>query len=436
MLGVRVKEAAIARGAVLVTVSARHNPIDDFAAQALRPHNGDAAATVQSVSRALLQDAALRARVADIAGVHLPAAADVPGTGPALAASALLAAPRERVAVIVAPSRHNAAVAGAQVRAAANLAIILAGPEAAPAVLHVLPPENNAVGLHDLGLVPGENGMGVQAMLAAARGGQLKALIVAKDNPLLTMPDRASVAEALTALDLLLVIDEVETDTARAATHLLPDVSIFGKDGTVTNADRQILRLHAGYAPQGRARPAWQHLQDLAQGLHTALNRDGEPPSFVTAASVMDAIAAQYPLYARARYPQLLRAGRQPANGAVTQAFTAPDVLSAESGGLHLLPLRDLYTDRTAAALRQAEADRLHRAEHLDIHPRDAAARNLQDGATVTVRRNDVAVTLTARVTDAVAEGSVVAPLLWEGGALQTLLPSDAIVPAVEVSPA
>ncbi|MEE9278310.1 MAG: molybdopterin-dependent oxidoreductase, partial [Dehalococcoidia bacterium] len=336
VLGVRVKDAAVQRRARVVTVSGRRNPVDDVAAVELRPQNGDSAATVQALVRELLKDVGRRERLAQVEGLGtLGGGSDVPGV--VAAAQALGERANGTVAVLLAPARHNAAVAGAQTRAAANLAIALAGPAAAPASLHLLPPENNAVGLRDMGVRPGEHGLGVLEMLAAARDGRLKALIVAKDNPLLTLPDRDAVRRALAALDLLLVIDDVPTDTVLAATHALPDLSPFAKDGTITNADRQILRLRRAYRPQGSARPAWEHLHDLAVRLAAARGIE-PPPAYASAAAVMDEISATDPRYAQARYSRLLRSTRQPPDGAATQALQSVPPLPREGDGLVLLP--------------------------------------------------------------------------------------------------
>lgn len=446
VLGVRIKDAVI-KGATLVSISARRNPIDDFSAVELRPIEADIAATAQAIARSLLDRDSVRDRLpatADEDGneTPFPGLGGVSGEGSdeTCRAAELLARQMDgSVAIIVAPSRHNAAAAGAQVRAAANLAIALAGPEAAPASLHVLPPENNTIGLRDAGVHPRSDedsaGLDVDGMLAAARAGTLKALVVAKDNPMLTLPDRASVRAALEALDVLLVIDEIATDTVSLATHVLADVSVFAKDGSVTNADRQVLRLRGAYQPQRGAQPAIAHLLDLGAALATALGR--EAPSLPeNPGAAMEALAAADSRYADATPSRLLSATRQPRNGVSTRALNALPAVAVDGEGLALLAGRDLYSDRSSAALRLDDADRLHRGEFLDLHPADAAARRISDGSDVVVSRGDARLTIKARVSEDVAEGSVFAPLLYDGGAVQALLPSDASIARVEVAPA
>lgn len=423
VLGVRIKDAVANRGASLVSISSRHNPLADYAvdeSHALHPADGDLANVAQALATAVLKDLDVRTALSDLNGLSdVVANAD----GIADAVGTVLRRRGAAVAVVVAPSRANAAQAGAQVRAAANLAIALAGPADAPAALHVLPPEANSVGLRDLGLLPGEGGLDVGGMLQAARDGQLKALIVARDNPVLLHPDRAATIAALDALDLLLVIDEVLTETAQPATHLLPDISSFGKDGHITNADRQILRLRSATTAQRHARSLDQWLADLASQL-PAVDDAPDQPADVRAARAL--LAERDSLYASLLEPGLSQT-RMPINGAATQGFLAVEPAGAGADGeLTLLSGRDLYTDRLSAARGDINADLLARGNTLQIHPADAAARNIEAGVNVALSANGDRVVLPAEVTEDVPAGAVWASILHAGGALQALHRADA----------
>ena len=79
------------------------------------------------------------------------------------------------------------------------------------------------------------------------------------------------------------------------------------------------------------------------------------------------------------------------------------------------------------------DADRLGRSAFVDLHPADAAVRGIEDGAAVVLRGNGTALSITARVSQDVAQGSVFASLLWDGGAVQALLPADGSIGRVEV---
>ena len=472
----RVKDAVISNGAVLAVVAAREGALDRHAAAILRPPAGDGPTAVGALLAALLADEEFAARLAGLPGrdalappalgsetegAQPHARQDTEGAQPharqdvqgATEAADVLRQGLERggeVAVLFAPPSHGAA-AGALTRAVINLTIALAGPEQAPHALHLLPADGNAVGLRDMGVVPGEAGLDVLAMLAAAREGHLRALIIAKDNPLMTLPNTAAVRAALERLDLCLVIDDVATDTIAAATHVLPDVAPYAKAGTITTADRQILRLGAALRSHAGAKPLAEHLVALAARL---ARRNGDGSRADTGlpgpdpAAVMAEIRATVPGYEGADLTAFVRGTRQPPEGA--QPHAPQDTDGAHTGGfveplppprrggdgaLVLMTARDLYTDREAAAIHLDDADRLHRTEHVQIHPRDAAARGIADGDPVSVSGGGARLTLPARVTDAGPAGAVFISSVWNGGAVQALLPADPVIPLVDVLP-
>ena len=438
VLGVRIKDAVANNGASLVSISARRNPLADYAVDeqhAFHPSDGDLAAVAQAFAAGLLRDMDIRASLSELDGLSDVTAATRNGRDGLETAVATLARRRGgAVAVVVAPSRANAAQAAAQVRAAANLAVILAGPDAAPAALHVLPPEANSVGLRDLGIAPGENGLGIAQMLDAARAGQLKALLVARDNPMLLHPDQDATRAALEALDLLIVIDEVRSQTVELATHVLPDISAFGKDGHIANADRQILRLRAAADAQRNARSLADWLALLAAGLPAmditiaAEDEDAEPTVIPAPAMPQNtaeaaaAIAAHDARYAALAGPSAAATqSRQPTNGAAAQRLLPVDATAASGDGLTLLTGRDLYTDRLSAARGAEDTDLLHRADTVQLHPADANALNIAAGATVALSANGAELTATAEISEDIPKGAIWLPILHNQGAPQRL---------------
>ena len=439
VLGVRIKDAVANNGASLVSISARRNPLADYAVDerhAVHPSDGDLAGVAQALAAGLLRDMDIRASLSEVDGLSDVSAGPRDGLDDAVATLA-----RRRggaAAIVVAPSRANAAQAAAQVRAAANLAVILAGPEAAPAALHVLPPEANSVGLRDLGVAPEDGGLGVARMLQAARAGELKALLVARDNPMLLHPDQDATRAALEALDLLIVIDEVRSETVELATHVLPDISAFGKDGHITNADRQILRLRAAADAQRNGRGLADWLALLAAGLPAmditiaAEDEDAQPTVIPAPQMPQNAAEARAAIAAHdARYSALAGPGaaatqsRQPTNGAATQRLLPVEATGASGDGLTLLTGRDLYTDRLSAARGATDADLLHRADTVQLHPADAAERGIAAGATVAISAttgDGAELTAQAEISEDVPPGAVWLPILHNQGAPQRLL--------------
>ena len=438
VLGVRIKDAVANNGASLISISSRRNPLADYAvdeAHAIHPTDGDLAQVAQALATAVVKDLDVRTGLSSIQGLA-DLTANIEGIAPA--AATMLRRRGGNVAVVVAPSRTNAAQAGAQVRAAANLAIALAGPADAPASIHVLPPEANSVGLRDLGVTPGEGGLGVSDMLAAARDGSIKAMIVARDNPVMLHSDRAATIAALDNLDVLIAIDEVATETVQRATHVLPDISVFGKDGHITNADRQILRIRPATAEQRNGERLGLWLAALAEQMPAVdtptTTEDGEPGDPILAPSQPRNLPEARSGLAEldSRYASLAAPGatqiRMPINGAATQRFLPVIEMGAANGedSLTLLTGRDLYTDRLTAARGDTDADLLHRADGVQINPADAASRGIEAGANVRLAANDGQLILPAEITEDVPIGAVWTSALHDGGAIQTLQSENA----------
>jgi formate dehydrogenase alpha subunit len=475
----RLKDAVIYNRAKSVIVGPRWGEMCDFTEAWLRPAPGEEARTLTALAQAVLADPSHRAALA-AAGVggldHIAAeqAASPPSAEFAEAVAILRHAVAQgddaRVAIVFAPTHLGAWQNGQVARAAANLAIAVCGPERAPASLYVLPTDVNVHGIRDVGVtpdllpgyhalddatyraaleaawsapVPAAPGRGFGAMMQAARAGTLKALLVVGDNPLLTAPDKAGVRAALQALDLLVVIDAVMTDTAELAHLVLADVDVYGKEGTYTAADRRVLRRTAATLPQGIARPALLTLAELGARLARARGIAIAFPS--DPAQVMDEIAALVPLYAGHRYADMLRHERQSAldgfDGAVPsprrpqllqlgdQTAHPPDAL-----GLALLTGRGQFTSVEAAALHKKDADKLHREEFVEVSFADAERLGIADGDPVTLQTDRGELAIRARVTDVVPEGAVFVPLLFDGGAVTALVgPENGTAPPPRV---
>jgi predicted molibdopterin-dependent oxidoreductase YjgC len=468
----RVKDAVVNGGARLVVVTPRWGELCDFAQVWLRPNPGQEAQALAALAHALLQDgqppASIResppAGLEDLAKTKAPALnddlADLVSQAALTLADAARQPPGERRIAIVYAVPHLGAQAAATVTAAvANLAILCCGPGEAGRSLFILPPEVNFWGLRDMGvtpaLLPGYRpvehegarqevekawsvgppsipGLGFREALAASQKGRLKAMVVLADNPVFVAPDKAWVKSCLSSLDFLLVIDGLLSDTARLAQVVLPDVSVFGKDGTYTSADRRILRLRSAVAPIGQARPAWRILSELGGALAQRLGLDGSTWQYASPAQVMEEIASLVPLYRQARYSELESGAQQafehfqPSAAALQPLALGP---TAAGEGLVLTSSRTLYTSWEGAAIHSPEADKLHREEFVEMNAADAAALGVEDEQEVVLANERGELTIRAKISDSVRPGSVFVPLYYDGGAVTALFGhEDALV--------
>ncbi len=111
---------------------------------------------------------------------------------------------------------------------------------------------------------PGFDGLG---MILAAEQKRLKGLYIMGENPLRALPQPERVRQALLGLELLVVQDIVDTETAKLAHVVLPGAPCLEKAGSFTNLEGRIQRFEAAAPPPGLARADWEILDHLAAAL-------------------------------------------------------------------------------------------------------------------------------------------------------------------------
>ena len=103
-------------------------------------------------------------------------------------------------------------------------------------------------------------------LFRAVGEGRIKALWIMATNPAVSMPDAGRVREALAQCPFVVVSDVMaDTDTGRFAHVRLPAAAWGEKDGTVTNSDRTISRQRAAFPAPGNVRPDWWIVKEVAQ---------------------------------------------------------------------------------------------------------------------------------------------------------------------------
>jgi assimilatory nitrate reductase catalytic subunit len=116
-------------------------------------------------------------------------------------------------------------------------------------------------------LVAGE-GLKAVDMFQAAADGRIKALWIMGTNPAVSLPRADAMRAALSRLELLVVSDNVASNDTIARAHIALPAAAWGeKDGTVTNSERCVSRQRAFLPPPGRARPDWWMLCQMARRL-------------------------------------------------------------------------------------------------------------------------------------------------------------------------
>lgn len=214
----------------------------------------------------------------------------------------------------------------AQVRAVANLAMLTGNIGRPGTGVNPLRGQNNVQGACDLACLPNclpgyqplthdsvlrvcelwesepelpaEPGLTLVEMTDAAIAGDLKAMYIMGENPVIADPDQVHVLEALEALDFLVVQDIFLTETAMLADVVLPAASFLEKDGTFTNTDRRIKRSRKVIEPPAGARTDLEIIMELSSRL-------GLDAPYDSVSEVMDEMSAVTPQYGGVSYRRI-----------------------------------------------------------------------------------------------------------------------------------
>ena len=284
--------------------------------------------------------------------------------------------------------------------------------------------------------LPKEVGLSLMAMVEAAHAGELKAMYIMGMNPVMSAPDITHVRAGLAKLDFLVVQDIFLSETAELADVVLPAASHFEKDGTVTNVERRVQRVHKVIDPVGESRSDWEVICEIA-------TRMGYEMKYESPAQVMDEISSLTPIYGGISYDRLENGGIQwpcpdkehpgtqylfkdkfPIGLGKFQAieYIPPNELPDEEYPFVLSTGRTLYHWHTGTITRRAKAlDAIVPKGYVEINPEDAESLSVSDGEEVKVASRRGEITISAKVSDIVPEGTVFIPFPFRESAANVL---------------
>ncbi len=311
--------------------------------------------------------------------------------------------------------------------AAANLAILTGNAGKEGSGLFVCGEKANSQGAIDLGILPGDKGLGAPAMLDAAAAGKLSALYVVGEDLLGAYPDRERVAKSLKAVPFLVVQDLFLSATAEQADVVLPAASFAEKDGTFTNAERRIQKVRAGIPSPGEAKT------DLA--IFSMLSaRLGSTVSYTGPGAVFAELAAATPGYAGIDFNSIGPQGTVWGGETLAPSFkkVVPVTgVAAAQGAFQLITGSALYHSGTVST-RAKGPNAVVSEPYLELGREDAVALKVTEGDLLTVKGNGVELKLKAKVDNRLPKGVVFAPYHFVDAGINRLYKGEAAV-AVEV---
>jgi assimilatory nitrate reductase catalytic subunit len=288
----------------------------------------------------------------------------------------------------------------------------------------------------------------VQMFEAIARG-DIKALWVMATNPAVSLPRAGAVREALSNLELFVISENViSNDTVNAGAHVLLPASAWGeKDGTVTNSERRISRQRAFLPPPGETKPDWEIVSEVARRMGFA-----DAFSYRTAADIFREHAAlsafenggtrDFDLSGLADISDEGFAALEPVQWPVTASephggdrrffadggfftpdrkarFIAPEPPALKEATSATRPLRlntGRIRDQWHSMTRTGKSPQLgaHLPEpFVEVHPTDAAAAGLKNGAVAQIVTAHGACTMRVAISDDQRPGSLFVPIHW-----------------------
>lgn len=298
--------------------------------------------------------------------------------------------------------------------------------------------------------IPSKPGLTVVEMTDAAIRNELRGMIVMGENPAVTDPDLTHVKRALSALDLLVVIDIFMTETAQLADYVLPAATFAEKDGTFTNTDRRVQRIRKAVDPPGEAKPDWEIICHLGRAL------GGFSFSYDSPQDIMDEIRKLTPSYRGITYerldqgetlqwpcpdeshpgtPYLHKDGFPRGKGRFfgVDCIAAPELPDSEYPFL-LTTGRVPYHWHGGSITRRIDAlnDEMPTG-FVDIHPDDANRVGVRDGDLVQVSSRRGSITIRVKVSQEVKPGVVFIPMHFAECAANVLTDHKALDPVAKI---
>ncbi len=284
--------------------------------------------------------------------------------------------------------------------------------------------------------LPAKPGLPVTEMVNKALEGELKALWVIGENPLVSDPDLNHAEKAFRNLDFLVVQDIFLTETAELADVVLPAFCFAEKEGTFTNTERRVQRVRKAVTPPGFAREDWKIICDIA-------SRMGYEMTYENPKAIFNELASVTPSYRGITWqriekkglhwpcPDFTHAGTPILH---TQQFTRgkglfhgidhapPAELPDETYPFILTTGRLLYHYHTGSMTMKSKGLNELSAEcFVEISPNDAAKLGLEDGAVVKVSSRRGSIQARLKISPKAVDGTLFIPFHFSNAAANRL---------------
>ena len=290
-----------------------------------------------------------------------------------------------------------------------------------------------AWGVENLSAKPG---LVVTEMIPKAHSGEIKAMYIIGENPLVSDADLNHVEDSLKHLDFLMVQDIFLTETAQYADVVLPSTCFAEKEGTFSNTERRVQRVRKAVESPGETKDDWWITCEIG-------TRMGFEMKYQNSEEIFEEIRTVTPSYAGITYERIneegipwpcpniehpgtpiLHIGKFTRGKGMLHAieYIPPAEQADKEYPLYLTTGRLLYQYHTGTMTMKTEGlnDRAP-GTYVEISPADAAKLDLIDGQKVKVASRRGEIEADVKVSDKATSGTVFLPFHFADAAANRL---------------
>ncbi len=290
-------------------------------------------------------------------------------------------------------------------------------------------------------------GLTIVESLNAAIAGDVKALYVFGENPVMSDPNQHHVIEAIEHADFVVVQDIILTETAALADVVLPGRAFIEKEGTASNTERRVQPMHKVVKPMDGTQDDWWIIMQIA-------NRMGADWNYTCAKDIFEEVRKVTPSYAGITYERLEKEliqwpcpneehpgtqylHREKFNRGLgllsAIEFTPPAEDVDPEYPMILTTGRILQHFHTGTMTRNSKIlDEIVSEGFIELHPNDASNYNISDGEVVSISTRRGSIRMKARVTDKPKPNVVFMPFHFVEAAANKLT-IDALDPTCKI---
>ena len=291
----------------------------------------------------------------------------------------------------------------------------------------------------DVELSP-EPGLNLNEMMKEA-GKQIRGLFVMGEDIVISEPNVSRLEEGLNEVEFLVLQDIFPNETTRFADVVLPAACFAEKDGVFVNSERRMQRVRKAVEPPGEARADWEILLELCKAAGATWTHESPREIFAE----MARYAPKFTGISYERIEELGHGIQWPCNDELPEGtrflheggvlrgkglFQAVDYRPSKELADDEFPLvlstgRTLYHYNAATQTRRAVGLSVKQPEaYIELHPRDAGRRSIEDGDWVDILTRRGKVRCRALISKQVQRGCIWMPFHF-GEARANLLTVD-----------